>query len=174
MSRLLRDAAAVLGIAVVVHVAAIVAVPRAVMHVVFSRAAQAGGANAPVHAHRPTAADRGIPLPSPDLLYSICALDVAKGPVSISVTPGSTYLSVSVFDERSDNVFVTSDRDAGGKPIKLLIVGDRAGITAPADTTVVVLPGGKGVLLLRGLAATPEMAAESDRARRTLACTKVK
>jgi len=174
MRRLLQDAAAVLAVAVVIHLTAIIALPDLVMHVVMTRGAKLAGLNTAFHAHQPTAADRGIPLPSPDLLYSFCVLDVSAGPVTASVTPGGDYLSLAVFDARSDNVFVTSDRDAAGKPIKLMIATDTADLTAPADTTLVALPGGKGMLLLRGLAATPDMAARTDAVRRTLNCTQAR
>jgi len=170
MKRLLLNATAVLAVAAITHLAVIVAIPRVVMHFVVSRAVNSTGVNTPFHMHLPTAADRRIPLPSPDLLYSGCALDVTQGPVAVSVTPGSEYLSLSAFDMKSDNVFVTSDREAKGQPIRLLFTDGSTPLTAPAGTQLVTLADGHGLLLLRGLAATPEMAAHTEAARHTLGC----
>jgi hypothetical protein len=111
-----------------------------------------------------------VPLPSPDLLYSSCVLDVSAGPVLVSVTPGAAYLSLAVFDARSDNVFVTDDGDSGGKPITVLVTGPGQAVAAPAGAVLARLGSARGLLLLRGLAATPALAAVSDQARHSLSC----
>ena len=158
-------------VAACVHGVVVFAIPRAIMHIVLSRAATRGGYNTPLHTPLVTASARGIPLPSPDLLYSTCALNVAKGPVAVSVTPGAAYLSVAVFDMRSDNVFVADDQDAGGGPIRLQVVQADDPAPAPeAGVTLVRLPGTTGLLLLRGLAATPALREISERARQSLRC----
>ena len=161
---------AALALAVAVHVATVLAVPRAVMHVVTSRIAAMVSLNAPLHAPPVGAAEHAVPLPSPDLLYSSCVLDVSNRPVEISVTPGAAYLSLAVFDMRSDNVFVTNDQAAGGKSIRLLIAGPGQAPVAPSGEVLVRLGSSRGLLLLRGLAATPELARISEQARRTLSC----
>ena len=161
---------AVLVVAVAVHVATVLAVPRVVMQVVTGRIAAMVSLNTPLHAAPVTAAEHAVPLPSPDLLYSSCVLDVSRGPVEVSVTPEAAYLSLAVFDMRSDNVFVTNDHTAAGKPIELLVAGPGQARLAPGDVAVVQLGSSRGLLLLRGLAATPELARISDQARRTLSC----
>ncbi len=171
MRKNLATAAAILVVAAAVHVVTILAIPHVVMHLVMARISEHAGINTPLHARQPTAADRGIPLPSPDLLYSSCALDLAKGPVRVSVNPGPDYLSLAVFDADTDNVFVASDKTANGRPIVLLIAGPASPApTVPADATLVRLRTTEGLLLLRGLASTPELAARNDAARKTLVC----
>jgi uncharacterized membrane protein len=167
----LRFVLPVLFVAVVVHVALVWAVPRLVMYKVMQGAARLGGANMVYHAEPATGAVRTIPLPSPDLLYSICELDVSAGPVEISVTPGPDYLSLAVFDAATDNVFVTNDQQAGGKPIHLLVAHAGAVMPAvPAGVTLVRMNTPRGLLLLRALAATPALKARNDAARHTLTC----
>ena len=170
----LRVALPILLIAAAVHVAAVWAIPRLVMYRVLETVAARGGPNMVFHAPPATAASRAIPLPSPDLLYSTCALDLADGPVSVSVIPGQDYLSLAVFDAATDNVFVTNDAAVHGAPIRLLIVGPATPtVEAPAGTVVVRLDTRRGLLLLRGLAATPELRARNDAVRRTLVCRAV-
>jgi uncharacterized membrane protein len=170
MRRLVKDIGLVLAVAAIIQYAAIVAIPRLVMDkVVTGITRKAGGANLVLHARLPSAADRIIPLPSPDLLYSACAIDLAHGPVQASLTPGSDYLSLSVFDMKTDNVFVTSDRQAHGQKIRLVFTIDDT-TAIPEDASRVILPGGHGLLLLRALAATPDMQARSQAVRETLSC----
>jgi uncharacterized membrane protein len=168
---LLRWVLPVLAVAVVAHLATVLAVPRVVMMVAMGRVAQAAPGG-PLHAPPIDAAARLVPLPSPDLLYSSCVLDVSGGPELVSVTPGAAYLSVAVFDARSDNVFVTDDHDAGGKAIAVLVTGPGDPAVAPAGVAVARLGSARGLVLVRGLAATPAQAAISEQARHTLACRK--
>jgi len=166
----LRILVPVLLIAGVVHVAAVWAVPWVVMHYVLRGVARRAPINVVFHAPQLTARDRAIPLPSPDLLYSACVLDLAAGPIAASVQPGGDYLSLAVFDAVTDNVFVTNDQ-AAAQPIRLLIVGpDATAPTVPAGTKLVRVPTQKALLLLRALGATPKLLKRNETARRTLRC----
>jgi uncharacterized membrane protein len=170
MRVLLRWVVPVLAVAVLAHVATVLAVPRVVMMVVMRKLEAVAPVNAPVHAPPVDAAARLVPLPSPDLLYSSCVLDVSGGPVLVSVKPGAAYLSLALFDARSDNVFVTDDHDSGGKPISVLVTGPGQSGAGPAGAVVARLDSARGLLLLRGLAATPSLAAVSEQARHSLSC----
>lgn len=168
MNSRLINIGAVLAIAVATHVGIMAALPHVVMRRVLAGVTTMAGGSATFHAPQPRADVRTIPLPSPDLLYSGCVLDVGHADMAVSVTPGSDYLSLSVFDMNSDNVFVTSDRESAGQKIQLLI--SRTPKAAAPGVQNVVLPSGRGLLLLRGLAATPEMAARTEAVRHTLRC----
>ncbi|PWR18820.1 DUF1254 domain-containing protein [Zavarzinia compransoris] len=171
-ARLLRRAAIVLVVAAVTHVAAVWALPRLIMSVVIDRAAAtAGGPNRPLHPPAVDDTSRWVVLPSPDLRYSSCALDLRQGPVEVSATPPESYFSLSVFDAITDNVFVISNATTGSGPIRLVIAGpDKPPPTLPEGARLVTMPTETGLLLLRALAATPELAAAADEARRTLVC----
>ncbi len=171
-----RPLVATLLVAIAVHGMAVFAAPRVIMWFVLDGAAKRAGVNTATHAPPVTAANRFVPMPSPDLLYSTCVLDLDHGPINVSVSPGSTYLSLAIFDGDTNNVFVTSDRASAGKPIHLQIsstTADPPGAqapTAPDGVTPVRVTTDRALLLLRALAATPEMAAISDAARHTLTC----
>jgi len=169
MKRAARTIAAILLFAYAAHAATIWAAPRLVMAFVMHRLAAQSGVNRVVHAHALTASDRFIPLPSPDLLYSRCVLDVSRGPVDVSVTAAGGYLSLAVFDGNTDNVFVTHDNGQPGQIIRFTVAGPND--PTPTSQAIVRLRSTRGLLLLRALAATPALAATAETARQSLRCT---
>ncbi|MCF4165355.1 DUF1254 domain-containing protein [Zavarzinia compransoris] len=172
MSRFFRTALIVLAIAAVTHVGAIWAVPRGIMALVIGGVAEAAaGYNRAYHPPPIDDKARTVVLPSPDIRYSICALDLSAGPVEVTATPPASYFSLSVFDAITDNVAVISNATTGTGPIHLVIAGeDTAAPALPDDAHLVTLPTTTGLLLLRGLAATPALAEAAETARRTLVC----
>jgi uncharacterized membrane protein len=165
----------VLLVAAIVHFVTIWAVPRVVMQLLQQAVATRAGVNTPYHAPPVTADARHIPLPSPDLLYSTCVLDLTGGPVLATVTPGQHYLSLAVFDEATDNIFVANDQTSAGQPIRILIAGPATpSPVVPPATALVRLHTRRGLLLLRGLAATPDLLKEADIARHSLVCAQIK
>jgi hypothetical protein len=130
--------------------AALVATPYALMRAAIGRLGESGRTNAFVHGP-PTRAERQpVVRPSPDLLYSICVLDLSDGPVLLDVPPvPQHYWSVSVFDARTDVAAVRSDRDTGGAPARLALA--LAGQSAPAGYELVPLAYTRGIALIRVL-----------------------
>lgn len=141
-----------LAIAVLVHFAAIYAVPRVLMGVAIERIG-AGGFNAWRLSDRVTAASRQIVRPSPDFAYSACAFDLSRGPVVITATPWDAYWSLSLYGANSDNFYVIDDREAHyGAEITLV----RRGAEHPDNAAIVVeSPSTRGIALIRRLAPTP-------------------
>lgn len=141
-----------LVVAALVHFAAIIAVPRVLMHVAMERIG-GGGSNTWRVSDRVTAASRQIVRPSPDFAYSACVFDLSGGPVVIAATPWHTYWSLSLYGANSDNFFVIDDREAHfGAEITLV----RRGAAQPEGASMVVeSPSTRGIALIRRLAPTP-------------------
>ncbi|MGQ0710735.1 MAG: DUF1254 domain-containing protein [Rhodoferax sp.] len=163
--------------AVLVHLGAIWAAPRLVMAVLL-HGPQSRELNMHNQAAYPPPVDasaRRVVMPSPDLLYSVCAFDLRQGPLRIQAHPQlDNYWSIALYAANSDNFFVLNDRQAGAAPVDLWLVAD-AGNTAqaapPPGARVVVSPSATGMLLMRLL--TTDYAAEKERveaARHTLRC----
>jgi uncharacterized membrane protein len=150
-------------VAALIHFAAIIAVPRLLMHVAMERIG-AGGSNAWLVSDRVTAASRQIVRPSPDFAYSACVFDLSEGPVVITATPWDAYWSLSLYGANSDNFFVIDDREAHyGAEITLV----RRGTAHPEGASMVVeSPSAHGIALIRRLAPTPSA---YDAARRVAA-----
>lgn len=164
--------------ALLVHLAAIWAAPRLIMQVLLNgpQAKVMQMHNRAAFPPPVTAQSRSIVLPSPDMLYSVCVFDVTQGPVRVQAHPRlSTYWSIALYGNNSDNFFVVNDRQAGNAPVDLWLVAgdaDAAGAAIPAGSRVVVTPSRQGFLLMRVLTGNYDAEkAVVEPARRTLQCT---
>jgi uncharacterized membrane protein len=148
---------------------ALVAAPRVIMSIAVRRLAEAGGLNRMLHAPLRGPGRATVVRPSPDLAYSSCPFDLAKGPLLIEVAPvPAPYWSLSVFDHRTDVAFVRDSRDSRGGPIRILLA--RPGQNVPAGVAAVRLGGDRGVALVRILVEDRGRFASLDAARRASSC----
>lgn len=155
--------------AVVFHGATILAAPYVLMDKAMDRISRQGRmVNRWLHSPKVDETSRRVVKPSPDLAYSACVYDLKDGPVRVTAAPWSDYMSVSVFEANSDNIFVINDRQAP-RGVDLVIV--RKGRKPPAGATTVVLsPSRRGIVLQRRIAPTDARFAEADAARRSDVC----
>lgn len=141
-------------IAIAAHVATVWGLPRGIVLVVRDRLRRSVGDNAIHHAPLPDETWRTIVMPSPDLLYSACAYDVAMKPLYIDAElPPETYWSLSAFSDTTDNFFVINDAQIKPKePDKPkqahLMLTSRADARS-ADRTIIYAPTPTGILLFR-------------------------
>lgn len=167
--------------AILVHLAAIWAAPRLIMQILMNgpTAKTMNMHNQAAYPPAVTAASRTVVMPSPDMLYSVCAFDVRNGPVRVTADPKLPgYWSIALYGSNSDNFFVVNDRQASGKPVDLWLVSDATRSAdnqqPPAGSTVVVSPSSSGFLLMRVLTGNYEAERDTlEPARRTLQCTPV-
>jgi uncharacterized membrane protein len=167
------QAAVLVAVAAAVHLAAVWAVPRAIMHRVIGELSRAGAG--PVLPPMTDASQRRIVMPSPDLLYATCAFDLDAAPLRVRADPRSPgYWSIALYASTSDNFFVLNDRRAEGRPVDLVLVGPKGYGRAPdvpEGATLVTAPTSRGLLLMRVLVA--DYAAQREvveAARGTLRC----
>lgn len=161
-----------LAVAALAWQASLVAAPRLIMAVAVKRLADAGGLNRMLHAPLPTSGRKTIVRPSPDLAYSSCPFDLSGGPVLVEVAPvPAPYWSLSVFDRRTDVVFVRNGRDTKSGPVRILLA--RPAQQVPAGVETVRLKGDRGIALVRILVPDRARFAPLDRARRASSCKPV-
>lgn len=157
-------------VAVATHAVALWLVPRVVMQ----RALNV--VTAPGRVLKPPLADataRRIVLPSPDLLYATCPLDLSGRPLRVHARlQAPAYASVALYAANSDNVYVVNDRQLAGAALDLWLVGPGGpAAPAPAGSTLVRLPTSRGLLLMRVLVTNPAVdAAAAEAVRDTLRC----
>ena len=166
---------AVLGVALIVHAASLILLPRVIMAGAMRKITARAGLNHMIHQPRPTAAARGVVRPSPDLLYSVCVYDLkaAGGAVRIRAygMPAS-YWSVSAFDANTNNFYVINDRKAVGGAVDLVLTAK--GATPPAGPIAVVSPTRRGIILVRTLIDDDAHLPALDAARRLAKCEPLK
>ena len=142
------------------------------MEAAIRRISAEGGLNVMRHGALPTAENQPIVRPSPDLAYSSCPYDLSKGPVRIKVVPApGRYSSLSIFDARTDVVFVRNDQQAGGKPYEIILA--RPDQAVPAGAEVVRLGYDRGIALIRLLLKTPAEIGTLDPVRRQSSCATI-
>lgn len=131
------------------------------------------GLNTMFHGQLATPANQPIVRPSPDLAYSSCPYDLSNGPLLINYVPvAGRYSSLSVFDARTDVVFVRNDVQAGGKPFRIAIARD--GQKVPDGVETVRVGYDRGIALIRLLLADPKEIAQFDSVRRQSNCATIK
>jgi len=143
-------------LALSVHVLAVLVVPRLIMNRVIDTVAGEGARPylpPPIdHTHR------RVVMPSPDLLYAVCAYDLAEGPLLIKLEGRyPRYWSIALYNAKSDN-FLTISSDT---------IGER-GVDITIDETRSTR---HGLLLMRIMTgANPQWLAEAEAFRRLLRC----
>ena len=153
------------------HVGTILAAPPAIMHVALGKLSQDRSViNRFVFGERVTQQSRNVVRPSPDLAYASCVYDLSGGPLLVSAAPSpdNGYVSISVFDARTDNIAVF---DTSQFPQGIRFVLAREGQVAPVGYPVVKANYDTGVILDRRLAPTAEAFAAADKARRADSCS---
>jgi uncharacterized membrane protein len=153
------------GIAALTHVVAVLALPNVIMNIAMTRiATTAGGVNKIVHNPRVTPKNQAIVRSSPDLAYSLCVLDLSKGPVRINLGKSADYVSAAFYGANTDNVFTLKD-DRFGPEGARIIVAVKGGAVPQTGEVLVELPSEKGLLLVRRLAPNAETFARIDAER---------
>lgn len=165
MSRTLGWLLGVLIGAALVQVAAVAALPRAIMSRVLGVLTAQAGENAFVHPPLATAESRAIVRPSPDLAYSSAVFDVSERPLHVVVPLTAPYTSLSGFAANTDNFFALNDRTAGGDPIDVVLVGPSTPRAGLEGQRLVESPSDRGVLLVRRVVPSAEAFAAIDAAR---------
>jgi uncharacterized membrane protein len=156
-------------IAMCAYQAILLATPFALMHVAMDKLGNLKPENQFFFSAMATADNQPIVRPSPDLSYSTCVFNVAKGPVLVDIASvPNHYWSVSIFDAKTDVAAVRSDRDTGGKPVKLALL--KSGQKAPAGYEPLILRYDRGIALIRILLANPGEFSAIDALRRKSTC----
>ena len=161
---------AVAAMAAVVHCAVIVAYPRLLMSYFCRQVVEHGGGNRFIHFERPTAKDRIVRMPSPDLLYSAVAFDLSDGPLRITAPVPGSYMSLSMYASNTDNFFVINDLEAKGGKFDLVLSGPGTADPDLPGARLVHAPSITGIIALRCFVGRDDQAARSDSVRRQAKC----
>lgn len=141
------------------------AMPHIIMFVVMNRLATVSGVNQMFHAPPPTHESLAVVMPSPDLVYSICAYDLADGPVQVIADyPEGMYWSISAYADNTDNFFVANDQTTNGPPAQFVFGA------GPQTGDIIASPSRRGVILLRHHLADPSVITLIDDHRQNSTC----
>jgi uncharacterized membrane protein len=169
---------AVLLIATGSYYATLAATHFVLMEIAVRRIAERGPMNSFTHAPPVRAEVRTIVRPSPDLLYSSCPFDLSDGPVMVEAWPiPERYSSISVFDARTDAVFVRNDEQMAGNRLRVILALHGQQVAPDQGAEMVRLNHPRGIVLQRVLLADPRDPAELARVdplRRRATCRQLR
>jgi uncharacterized membrane protein len=91
-----------------------------------------------------------IPLPCPDIVYTISTYDVAKAPIRMNLAiPTDSYWSLSLSRDNTDNIYSLNDRQAPSRNTEIIVISKDYQLKDPGQAIVVKSPSDKGLILIR-------------------------
>ena len=146
----------------IVHLVAVLMLPRTATQDAYSRLSPIAPVNAVAPVPEPTPQNAVIPFMDPAFASAVCRYDLAAGPIKLTVPISPAYTSVSFYTRRGVAYYAINDRSAGRRQIELQLMTaaqradlpDDEEVTA-ADRLIVESPSGTGLILMRALAPEP-------------------
>jgi uncharacterized membrane protein len=139
-------------LAVIFHLAAIIAAPYSIMGILAYKNKKAGAkVNTIYHLAPSSEKSRRVVRPSPDLIYSAISYDLSKTSLRISAPIPDTYWSLSIFAPDTENFYVINDKQVQSKKIELIITPKGHKPPSIENAIHVESPSEKGVVILRML-----------------------
>jgi len=178
MTRLLFTIIAGVLLGGVVHLVAVLALPRIATQDAYSRLTPMTKLNAVTPL--PVAEPGNAPMPfmDPAFAIAICRYDLSGGPIKLTVPVSQAYTSVSFYTRNEVAYYAINDRSAGRKVIELDLMTEAQHAELPeeedvtsADRLIIDSPSATGLIVLKALAAEPGL---MPQAQATLAASSCK
>jgi uncharacterized membrane protein len=146
----------------IVHLVAVLMLPRTATQDAYSRLAPISPVNTIVPVPQPSSQNEVMPFMDPAFAAAVCRYDLSDGPLKLTAPVSTAYTSVSFYTRRGVAYYAINDRAAGRRVIELdLMTSAQRGelpededITA-ADRLIVESPSATGLIVLRALAPEP-------------------
>jgi uncharacterized membrane protein len=146
----------------IVHLVAVLMLPRTATQDAYSRLSPIAPVNAVAAVPEPTPQNAVMPFMDPAFASAVCRYDLAAGPIKLTVPISPAYTSVSFYTRRGVAYYAINDRSAGRRQIELQLMTaaqraelpDDEEVTA-ADRLIVESPSDTGLILMRALAPEP-------------------
>jgi uncharacterized membrane protein len=146
----------------IVHLIAVLLLPRAATQDAYTRLSPITPVNAVAPIPPPTPQGATLPFMDPALAASACRYDLASGPIKLTVPLSPAYTSVSFYTRNSVAYYAINDRSAGRRQIELQLMTAAQHADLPeeedvtnADRLIVESPSATGLIVMRALAPEP-------------------
>jgi uncharacterized membrane protein len=161
----------------IVHLATVLALPRAANQDAYSRLSSLTKVNAVVPMPAPTADSSVMPFMDPAFTAAVCRYDLTDGIIKLNVPLSQAYTSVTFYTRNSVAYYAIDDRAAGRRAIELDLmtadqhaqVPEEEDVTA-ADRLIIESPTTTGLIVLRALAPEPGLMPMARRALANAQC----
>jgi uncharacterized membrane protein len=161
----------------IVHLATVLAMPRAASQDAYSRLAALTPVNRVVALPASSARHSVLPFMDPAFAVAVCRYDLSAGSIKLNAPVSEAYTSVTFYTRDSVAYYAINDRAAGRRAIELDLmtpaqhaaVPEEEDVTA-ADRLIVDSPSTTGLIVLRALAPEPSLMAMAQRALAAAQC----
>jgi len=161
----------------VVHLVAVLALPRIASQDAYSRLAPLTMVNAvtllPVAEPHTTA----LPFMDPAFATAVCRYDLGRGPIKLTVPVSQSYTSVSFYTRSDVAYYAINDRSAGRKVIELDLMTEAQHAEVPedeeitaADRLIIDSPTTNGLIIMKALAAEPGLMPQAQASLNAATC----
>ena len=146
----------------IVHLVAVLALPRIATQDAYSRLSPMTTLNAVTHLPLPEPANAPMPFMDPAFAVAICRYDLSGGPIKLAVPVSQAYTSVSFYTRSEIAYYAINDRSAGRKVIELDLMTEAQHAELPeeedvtsADRLIIDSPTETGLIVMKALAPEP-------------------
>ena len=162
----------------IVHLVAVLALPRIATQDAYSRLTPMTKLNAVTQLPVADPANAAMPFMDPAFAIAICRYDLSGGPIKLAVPVSQAYTSVSFYTRNEVAYYAINDRSAGRKVIELdLMTAEQHGqlpedeeVTA-ADRLIIDSPTTTGLIVLKALAPEPGLMPQAQASLAASQCT---
>ena len=162
----------------VVHLVAVLALPRLATQDAYSRLTPMTKLNAVTPLPIAEPGNAPMPFMDPAFAIAICRYDLSGGPIKLTVPVSQAYTSVSFYTRNEVAYYAINDRSAGRKVIELDLMTEAQHADLPeeedvtsADRLIIDSPSATGLIVMKALAAEPGL---MPQAQATLAASSCK
>lgn len=142
----------VLGLSAVFHFLVVLAIPNITVMSAASRITDAGGLNKALHSHTESA-ELWLDgrLANPDILTSVCAFNLALGPVRISAQIPKALWSVSIYSDTRQLIYTIDEADVTNGTFDAIIAGTGQHFANEEDLREIHLARFTGIVVFRSI-----------------------
>jgi uncharacterized membrane protein len=148
----------------IVHLAAIMVLPRTATKDAYARLAALGPVNGFAVVPAPTPQASSVPFMDPAFATAVCRYDLGKGPVKLTVPVSQAYTSVTFYTRYDVAYYAINDRAAGRRSIELDLMTTKQRQDLPedeeitaADRLIVESPSTTGLIVARAFSPEPSL-----------------
>ena len=148
----------------IVHLAAIMVLPRTATKDAYARLAALGPVNEFAVLPAPTPQASSVPFMDPAFATAVCRYDLGKGPVKLTVPVSQAYTSVTFYTRYDVAYYAVNDRSASRRAIELDLMTTKQHDDLPededvtaADRLIVESPTMTGLIVARAFSPEPSL-----------------
>jgi uncharacterized membrane protein len=161
----------------VVHLVAVLALPRIATQDAYSRLTPMTKLNAvtPLPAAEPS--NTPMPFMDPAFAIAVCRYDLSGGPIKLTVPVSQAYTSVSFYTRNEVAYYAINDRSAGRRVIELDLMTEAQHAELPeeedvtsADRLIIDSPTATGLIVMKALAPEPGLMIQAQASLAASSC----